>query len=133
MITKNLPMLCVPRKMQRITGIFRIRIFHPFIFQTSGSRIRRHSFRNSVKKSSSVIKRNAGFPAYDAEILTESRHLADLFEETATLSGNPKKAANWFMGEVLRLVKEKGMEPEKVHFSAKHLADLLDMVEKNTG
>ena len=71
-----------------------------------------------------------GLPAYDAEILTESRHLADLFEETATLSGNPKKTANWFMGEVLRLVKEKGMEPGKVHFSAKHLADLLDMVEK---
>ena len=71
-----------------------------------------------------------GLPAYDAELLTESRHLADLFEETATLSGNPKKTANWFMGEVLRLVKEKGMEPEKVHFSAKHLADLLDMVEK---
>ena len=71
-----------------------------------------------------------GLPAYDAEILTESRHLSDLFEETATLSGNPKKTANWFMGEVLRLVKEKGMEPEKVHFSAKHLADLLDMVEK---
>ncbi len=71
-----------------------------------------------------------GLPAYDAEILTESRHLADLFEETATLSGNPKKTANWFMGEVLRLVKEKGMEPEKVHFSAKHLADLLDMVKK---
>lgn len=71
-----------------------------------------------------------GLPAYDAEILTESRYLADLFEETATLSGNPKKTANWFMGEVLRLVKEKGMEPEKVHFSAKHLADLLDMVEK---
>ena len=71
-----------------------------------------------------------GLPAYDAEILTESRHLADLFEETATLSGNPKKTANWFMGEVFRLVKEKGMEPEKVHFSAKHLADLLDMVEK---
>ena len=71
-----------------------------------------------------------GLPAYDAGILTESRHLAALFEETATLSKNPKKTANWFMGEVLRLVKEKGMEPEKVQFSAKHLADLLDMVEK---
>ncbi len=72
-----------------------------------------------------------GLPAYDAEILTESRHLADLFEETATLSGNPKKTANWFMGEVLRLVKEKGMEPEKVHFRQSILQMyLLDMVEK---
>ena len=42
-------------------------------------------------------------------ILTESRHLAGLFEETAVLLGNPKKAANWFMVEVLRLTKDKGL------------------------
>ena len=51
-------------------------------------------------------------PAYDAGILTESRHLSELFEEVAALCGSPKKAANWFMGEVLRL------------------ADLIQMVEK---
>ena len=71
-----------------------------------------------------------GLPAYDAEILTESKHLAGLFEETAKLSGNAKKTANWFMGEVLRLMKDKGMDPEQVSFAPKHLADLLDMVEK---
>ena len=38
-----------------------------------------------------------------------SRHLAGLFEETAVLLGNPKKVANWFMVEVLRLMKEKGI------------------------
>ena len=69
-------------------------------------------------------------PAYDAGILTESRHLAGLFEETAVLLGNPKKAANWFMVEVLRLTKDKGLDPEKVNFTPKHLADLLSMVEK---
>ena len=69
-------------------------------------------------------------PAYDAGILTESRHLAGLFEETAVLLGNPKKAANWFMVEVLRLTKDKGLDPDKVNFTPKHLADLLSMVEK---
>ena len=69
-------------------------------------------------------------PAYDAELITESRHLSGLFEETAELCGNPKKAANWFMVEVLRLVKEKGMDADKVAFSPKHLADLITMVEK---
>jgi aspartyl-tRNA(Asn)/glutamyl-tRNA(Gln) amidotransferase subunit B len=34
------------------------------------------------------------------------------------------------MGEVLRLVKERGLDPEQVSFSPKHLADLLQMVEK---
>lgn len=67
---------------------------------------------------------------YDAGILTESRYLSKLFEETATECGNPKKAANWFMVEVLRLIKEKGLEPEQVRFSPKHLADLITMVEK---
>ena len=71
-----------------------------------------------------------GLPAYDAGILTESRHLSDLFEEVATLCGNAKKAANWFMVEVLRLMKDKGLEPEKVSFTPKHLSDLLEMIEK---
>ena len=69
-------------------------------------------------------------PAYDAGILTESRHLSELFEEVANLCGSPKKAANWFMGEVLRLTKDKGLDVEKVSFTPKHLADLIQMVEK---
>lgn len=58
-----------------------------------------------------------GLPAYDAGILTESRHLAGLFEETAAIYGNAKKTANWFMGEVLRLTKDKAMDPEQVSFT----------------
>ena len=64
-------------------------------------------------------------PAYDAGILTESRHLSMLFEKVAKLCGSPKKAANWFMGEVLRLTKDKGMDVEKVSFTPEHLADLI--------
>jgi aspartyl-tRNA(Asn)/glutamyl-tRNA(Gln) amidotransferase subunit B len=67
---------------------------------------------------------------YDAGILTESRNLSELFEETARLCGNPKKAANWFLGEVLRMVKEKGADPATLSFTPKHLADLIVMVEK---
>ena len=71
-----------------------------------------------------------GLPAYNAGILTESRHLAALFEEVATLCGNAKKTANWFMVEVLRLMKDKGLEPEQVRFSPEHLSGLLEMMEK---
>jgi len=70
-----------------------------------------------------------GIPAYDAEILTQSKYLANLFEETAQLSGQPKKTANWFMGELLRLLKEAGKEPEDLTFSPKHAADLIVAVE----
>ena len=70
-----------------------------------------------------------GIPEYDAGVLTQSKHLAMLFEETAELSGQPKKTANWFMGELLRLVKEAGKEPEDFTFSPKHAADLIVAVE----
>jgi len=71
-----------------------------------------------------------GIPAYDAGILTQSRHLAVLFEETAKLSGQPKKTANWFMGELLRLLKETGKEPEELIFTPQHAADLIRAVEE---
>ena len=44
---------------------------------------------------------------YDAGLLTESRSIARLFEETASICGKPKKAANWLIGETLRLLREK--------------------------
>lgn len=68
---------------------------------------------------------------YDISIITQSRHLAEIFEETAALCGQPKKAANWLMGETLRLLKEKEMEPEEIRFSPKNLAALIDMTEQN--
>ena len=70
-----------------------------------------------------------GLPSYDASILTQTKHMADMFEQTADLCGNPKKAANWLMGEGLRLLKEKGMEAEDMDFTPKHLADLIQAVE----
>ena len=45
-----------------------------------------------------------GLSEYDAGILTQSRHLADLFETVADLSGFPKKTANWLMVEGLRIL-----------------------------
>jgi len=69
-------------------------------------------------------------PEYDASVLTQSVHLAELFENTVKLSEYPKKVANWFMGEVLRQVKEKQLEIEDLNFTPKHLADLIAAVER---
>ena len=69
---------------------------------------------------------------YDAGLITESKKVADLFEATVELCGKPKKAANWIMGDVFRLMKEKGMEPEELKFSPEHLAKLIDMADVGT-
>ena len=70
-----------------------------------------------------------GLPAYDASILTESKAMADLFEETVKLCKKPKEASNWLMVEAMRLLKEKAMEPEEMGLSAASMAALIDMVE----
>ena len=71
-------------------------------------------------------------PRYDAEIITNSKHLADLFEETVAICGKPKKVSNWLMVETMRLLKEHEMEPEDIRFSAEHLAALVNLADAGT-
>ena len=70
-------------------------------------------------------------PQYDAEILTASKHMADVFEETVKLSGKPKKVSNWLMTEAMRLLKEQEKDAEQMKFSPAHLAKLIELVDKN--
>lgn len=73
-----------------------------------------------------------GLPEYDAKILTSSKKLADLFEETAALCKKPKKASNWLMGETMRLLKEHEMDPEELSFSPQNLARLIALADVGT-
>lgn len=74
-------------------------------------------------------KREFDIPEYDIGIITDSKHMADLFEETVAICGQPKKVSNWLMGETLRLLKEKGMDPEDIIFSPENLAKLIQLVD----
>lgn len=75
-------------------------------------------------------KQEYDIPDYDIDIITGSKHLADLFEETTAICHKPKKVSNWLMGETMRLLKEKAMDPEDICFSPKHLSDLIELVEQ---
>ncbi|WP_033168167.1 Asp-tRNA(Asn)/Glu-tRNA(Gln) amidotransferase subunit GatB [Clostridium sp. KNHs205] len=70
-------------------------------------------------------------PAYDAGIITGSKHLADLFEETVSLCGKPKEVSNWLMVETMRLLKEEEKEPEDIAFRAENLAGLIKLIGDN--
>ncbi|MBR5800913.1 MAG: Asp-tRNA(Asn)/Glu-tRNA(Gln) amidotransferase subunit GatB [Lachnospiraceae bacterium] len=74
-------------------------------------------------------QREFDIPAYDIDIITGSKHMADLFEETVALGAQPKKVSNWLMVETLRLLKENGMDPEDIRFSPKHLAALIKLTD----
>lgn len=75
-------------------------------------------------------KEQYGIPEYDIEIITGSKHMADLFEAATAICDQPKKVSNWLMGETLRLLREQEMDPQDIRVSPEHLAALVDMVEK---
>ena len=74
-------------------------------------------------------KEEFDIPEYDIGIITDSKHMADLFEETVAICKQPKKVSNWLMGETLRLLKEKRMDPEDIRFSPENLAKLIGLVD----
>ena len=71
-----------------------------------------------------------GLSEYDASVLTQNKHLAEMFEETVRVCERPKKVANWFMGEVFRHIKESSLAPEDLIFTPRHLADLILALER---
>jgi aspartyl-tRNA(Asn)/glutamyl-tRNA(Gln) amidotransferase subunit B len=75
-------------------------------------------------------KEEYDIPDYDIEIITSSKHMADIFEACAAICGQPKKVSNWLMVETQRLLKEQDMEPEDIRFSPEHLAQLIELTDK---
>jgi aspartyl-tRNA(Asn)/glutamyl-tRNA(Gln) amidotransferase subunit B len=73
-----------------------------------------------------------GLPAYDAEVLTGEKDLADYFEKTLERFPNPKKVSNWIMTESLRdwIRDFSGITYRQVTPLA--LAKLLELVENGT-
>ena len=69
-------------------------------------------------------------PPYDAEVLTESAALAGYFESVAKLSGNPKLASNWVMGDLQAVLNKHGKGIEESPISAEHLAKMIQMLDK---
>ncbi len=77
-------------------------------------------------------KQEFDIPEYDAGILTESKHMADLFEVTTAICNKPKKVSNWLMVETMRLMKEHNVEAEHLKFSPENLAKLIELADAGT-
>jgi aspartyl-tRNA(Asn)/glutamyl-tRNA(Gln) amidotransferase subunit B len=71
-------------------------------------------------------------PDYDAGQITQSRAMADYFEEAVRAGAQPKTVSNWMMGELARALKEHGRDIAGSPVSAPALAGLLALVQKGT-
>jgi len=76
--------------------------------------------------------REYGIPSYDAMVLTLTEDMADFFDETAKISQDAKGASNWIMGDLSRLMNEKGTWISELKFTAEDLSDLLGLIKAGT-
>lgn len=71
-------------------------------------------------------------PVYDAEILTQSRSLADFYEEIITVTNDYKTASNWVIGEVLAVVNEKKINISEFPVTPVNLGKLINLITSGT-
>jgi aspartyl-tRNA(Asn)/glutamyl-tRNA(Gln) amidotransferase subunit B len=75
-----------------------------------------------------------GLPAYDAELLTSRRDVAEYFEAAITIHPNAKALSNWIMGDLFRLLKERKLDErlriENWPLQATQLAELVQLIDQ---
>jgi len=83
------------------------------------------------RKSRFVTK--YGLPEYDAEVLTSERTLSDYFEATIlNYPGDPKRASNWIMNDVLRMINDMAIQAGDLKLTPVYLADIIKLVDAGT-
>ncbi len=70
-----------------------------------------------------------GIREYDAAVLTDTRDLADYFEETMAHFDEGQAAANWIGTEVLGVLKQTGQDISEYRVKPKQIADLLGRIK----
>lgn len=70
-----------------------------------------------------------GLPAYDAEVLTAEKEVADYFEAGLATYNEPKKLSNWVMGEVMRELNDRGATLAACKVGPGELAKLVRLVD----
>jgi len=79
-----------------------------------------------------------GLPLYDANLLVDSKAMANYFEDCVKLMGakngdlprKEKSVSNWLLGDFSRLLNATNTSIENTRVSPKHLAEMLQLTDK---
>jgi len=70
--------------------------------------------------------------AYDAQVLTQDRLLADFFEQTTKIYSNPKSVTNWIMGDLSAYLNANNKALADTKVTPATLAQLLKLIDEKT-
>ena len=66
----------------------------------------------------------------DANIITSSKYLSDLFEKSIKVCNNPKAVNNWIISDISRILNETETEPSQIPFDSNQLGKLVILIDK---
>ncbi len=68
----------------------------------------------------------------DANLITSSKYLSDLFEEATKICNNAKAVNNWIISDISRILNETETDPIEIPFDSQQLAKLVILIDKGT-
>jgi aspartyl-tRNA(Asn)/glutamyl-tRNA(Gln) amidotransferase subunit B len=71
-----------------------------------------------------------GLSAYDADVLTANRAIAEYYERAAVVAGEPKVTANWVMGDLMGALHAEGKEIADSPVTPERLGELVALIGK---
>ena len=66
---------------------------------------------------------------YDAQVMVSDKLMADYFEKCISIYKDPKKVANWLMGDISAYIRERGLTINDLNLKVEHLAGMLKMID----
>ena len=73
-----------------------------------------------------------GLPAYDAHVLTLTKEMSDMFEQTVALGADPKLASNYLMVDVNAYLNKVQKELKETALTAEGLAGMIKLISDGT-
>jgi len=71
-----------------------------------------------------------GLPEYDTGVLTESKEIAEFFDEICQHTQNYKAASNWVMGPIKSLLNDNKINIKEFSLRPEQVAELISLIDK---
>lgn len=78
------------------------------------------------------IMKEHGLSAYDAEVITAARPMADYYDALVAAGAEAKTAANWLMGEVSKHLNACSLDIRSCPVPPANLAEMISLIDKGT-
>ena len=70
-----------------------------------------------------------GLPNKDAKTIVKDKSLADFYEESLSLGGDPKQVSNWLTGNILGYLNKYDLAINDIYLTPKMLVSIINMIE----